>query len=255
MFSHIFSSAIILPILLSRKAHGHIRSQHQPVYWNSTPCTCAGDSAPTASYPINWNTSRTIEIEVGFQGELAFSPDSVNVPAGTRLRFNFLAKNHTLTQSTFDHPCESSNNVDTGFNQFNPSNTSGKYLIDYIVHDQAARYFYCAQTLKSNHCEAGMVFSVNAGENAIPFKERAMNVSTATQLPTSAVPCGSSLPFVGTPVNNTLPTSMALSGTGTGRVRPPTATGPGPADFANMGPISHPSLHVSTVMFILLWLN
>lgn len=130
-----------------------------------------------------WNTSITtklfdtklapiIPITVGVAGTLAFSPSSVNASAGTVLRFDFLGLNHTLTQSSFANPCTNSTSdgaFDTGFNQFNPGNISGRFVVDYVVMSDAPQWFFCAQTKQKSHCNAGMVFSLNPGSAASQF--------------------------------------------------------------------------------------
>ncbi|KAF2194734.1 hypothetical protein K469DRAFT_509556, partial [Zopfia rhizophila CBS 207.26] len=100
-------------------------------------------------------------ILVGAAGKLAFNPDSISVSRGTILRFNFLGINHTLTQSTLDHPCTSNAQFDTGFRQFNPTNSSGKFLLEFEVDTDQPQWFYCAQELPISHCNSGMVFSLN----------------------------------------------------------------------------------------------
>ena len=39
-------------------------------------------------------------------GELAFDPDSVDASAGDQVVFTFWPKAHSVSQSTFDSPCE-----------------------------------------------------------------------------------------------------------------------------------------------------
>ncbi|KAF2680643.1 hypothetical protein K458DRAFT_253790, partial [Lentithecium fluviatile CBS 122367] len=100
-------------------------------------------------------------ILVGEAGQLIFNPDSLSVTRGTTLHFDFLGNNHTLTQSSFGHPCQNASRLDTGFNQQNSLNVSGKFLIDYVVQSDEPQWFYCAQEFPKSHCRAGMVFSLN----------------------------------------------------------------------------------------------
>ncbi|KAF2010516.1 hypothetical protein BU24DRAFT_320898, partial [Aaosphaeria arxii CBS 175.79] len=112
-------------------------------------------------------------IVVGAAGKLAFNPDSLSVDNGTILRFNFLGRNHTLTQSSFEHPCRNASLFDTGYEQFNPKNTSGAFVIDYLVETKEPQWFFCAQSSPTSHCHAGMVFSLNSPGRHDSFKERA----------------------------------------------------------------------------------
>ena len=133
---------------------------HDKLGWNAS--ANASFLQPTMLPNSTQESQQIVEILVGAAGKLAFNPDFVSVTPGTILRFNFLAKNHTLTQSSFHHPCSNSSQFDTGFNQFNPYNVSGKFLVDYEVVSEQPKWFYCAQNLPISHCEAGMVFSLNS---------------------------------------------------------------------------------------------
>ncbi|KAF2278964.1 uncharacterized protein EI97DRAFT_351106, partial [Westerdykella ornata] len=103
----------------------------------------------------------TASVIVGAGGNLVFQPPSLAVPTGTLLRFSFLARNHSLTQSEFANPCLYNGGFDSGFNQFNPTNISGEFVVEYEVTSPSPQWFFCAQTLPRSHCNAGMVFSLN----------------------------------------------------------------------------------------------
>ncbi|KAF2439136.1 hypothetical protein P171DRAFT_340133, partial [Karstenula rhodostoma CBS 690.94] len=100
-------------------------------------------------------------IVVGAAGDLVFNPSSLTVTPGTTLRFDFLGLNHTLTQSSFAHPCSNASIFDTGFQQHNPYNESGAFIVDYLVESDRPEWFYCAQTIPISHCHSGMIFSIN----------------------------------------------------------------------------------------------
>jgi plastocyanin len=71
------------------------------VGWNSSFPNTTG--IPNAT---SYNrTQQIVDVVVGAQGKLAFNPASVTVLPGTLLRFDFLGHNHTLTQSSLEHPC------------------------------------------------------------------------------------------------------------------------------------------------------
>lgn len=134
------------------------KAWHPAAGWNRTTVQ------PTALLPTSSAVYRqVVEIQVGAAGDLIFNPESVSVTKGTILRFNFLGFNHSLTQSSFSHPCTNSSRFDTGFQQFNPLNISGKFLIDYEVRSDEPQWFYCAQEINKSHCRNGMVFSLNPG--------------------------------------------------------------------------------------------
>jgi plastocyanin len=155
----------------------------------------------------------TSTVVVGDEGKLVFSPSSLNASIGTHVEFNFLGLNHTLTQSEFQDPCQGSGSFDSGFKQFNPSNISGKFVVEYTVTSNDPEWFFCAQTAKRAHCQAGMVFSLNPRGLYPQFLSNAL----AAMPPTSSQPSACQLP-----TSSILPTnSSALqlaTGTGTSSV-------------------------------------
>ncbi|KAF7295412.1 hypothetical protein MIND_01080800 [Mycena indigotica] len=107
-----------------------------------------------------------ILVQVGAGGKLAFSPTNITAQVGDTIHFQFQGKNHSVTQSTFGKPCEiqttPAQGIDSGF-QLVPANATE--LPEWSVtinNDTAPLWFFCAQTIPANHCQAGMVFSVNA---------------------------------------------------------------------------------------------
>lgn len=72
-----------------------------------------GSAAPTAV------AASVHVISVGKAGSLAFDPPHVQAQVGDTLVFQFLAKNHTVTQSSFADPCvrlgQNNSSVQPGF--------------------------------------------------------------------------------------------------------------------------------------------
>ncbi|KAF2633006.1 hypothetical protein BU25DRAFT_309881, partial [Macroventuria anomochaeta] len=128
----------------------------------------------------------TSTVDVGGRAELVFSPSSLNASVGSIIVFNFLASNHTLTQSTLSSPCQYNGGFDSGFRQFNPANISGKFVIEYEVQKEDPQWFFCAQSVKASHCHAGMVFSLNPGGAHPVFLQNAHSAVTAKIQPTLA---------------------------------------------------------------------
>ncbi|KAI0691378.1 Cupredoxin [Cytidiella melzeri] len=94
---------------------------------------------------------------------LDFNPSSVMAAPGDTLTFQFVAKNHSVTQSTFTAPCTPMNamSIDSGFM---PISDPGQVLnFTVTVNDTNPVWFYCKQVL--NHCESGMVFALNPTAN------------------------------------------------------------------------------------------
>ena len=70
------------------------------------------------------------------------------------------SQNHSVVQSNFTNPCQPmANGFSSGFVP-SAANDSGA-LFEIPVVNTSPIWFYCAQT-KGNHCQSGMVGSVNA---------------------------------------------------------------------------------------------
>jgi plastocyanin len=117
-------------------------------------------------------------VVVGGPAGLVYTPEFVMAAVGDTVIFDFLAKNHTVTQSTLDLPCLfKSDGVKSGFRP-NPNNTPGLETFEVAVNSLDPMWFFCAQT---GHCAQGMVFAINPKDGQMAqFKENAMGNSTAT---------------------------------------------------------------------------
>lgn len=116
--------------------------------------TAGGDAIAT---PI---AAATHTVTVGGPAGLVYAPDQLNdVPIGDTVIFEFLSQNHTVTQSSFDLPCDPlAAGMDSGFMP-NPNNTvSPPPQIAMQVMVDTPLWFYCRQ---ANHCGMGMTFSIN----------------------------------------------------------------------------------------------
>ncbi|KUJ11468.1 uncharacterized protein LY89DRAFT_555657, partial [Mollisia scopiformis] len=91
--------------------------------------------------------------------DLVFTPSSVNASVGDSILFLFESGNHSVTQSTFDNPCERlSGGLDSGYeaNVNNADTTTPNYTIS--VTSSNSEWFYSKQ---GTECEDGMVFALN----------------------------------------------------------------------------------------------
>ncbi|KAI9641036.1 hypothetical protein NHQ30_010464 [Ciborinia camelliae] len=90
---------------------------------------------------------------------LMFTPQEITAQPGDQVEFQFSEKNHTVTQSAFDTPCEPiANAINSGFVPAT-ANQSVVWTFTMTVENTAPMFMYCAQ---GNHCQAGMVFTINA---------------------------------------------------------------------------------------------
>jgi plastocyanin len=92
---------------------------------------------------------------------LLFQPETVSACAGDIVRFTFMRKNHTVTQTSFDSVCNPLLDpythdpvFDSGFRPVAANQTSDPYTLDYNVKNSDTVWMYCRQT---GHCKQGML--------------------------------------------------------------------------------------------------
>ncbi|KAF4469430.1 serine-threonine rich [Fusarium albosuccineum] len=135
----------------------------------------AGDVTAPPAATETAGKGATHTVTVGGPGGLVFQPEELpSVPIGDTVIFEFLAQNHTVSQSGFDKPCALlEGGMDSGF-MANPNNTvSPPPQVAMQVMVDTPLWFYCKQ---GNHCGQGMVFSINptAEKTHAKFKEMAI---------------------------------------------------------------------------------
>ena len=101
-----------------------------------------------AVLPVAAVMAATQTISVGGNGALAFSPSNITAQDGDTIVFQFLAKNHTVTQSTFNTPCVnfSDNGLDSGFQPVPANPTSVMQFSFNMTNVTGPLWFYCRQT-------------------------------------------------------------------------------------------------------------
>ncbi len=123
---------------------------------------------------------KVIDVIVGKNGGLTYTPPSVKAKPGDEIRFTFVSKNHTVTESSFNHPCTRlEHGFDTGFEFVGTSNNF--ITRSFIVPDtEDPLWFYCRQKVPFSHCAKGMVFAINAPKRGHTFdKFKAKALATA----------------------------------------------------------------------------
>ncbi|TFK42337.1 hypothetical protein BDQ12DRAFT_676030 [Crucibulum laeve] len=127
-----------------------------------------------------------ITIAVGANNGLVFDPPSVTAQLNDNLIFQFMSKNHSVTQSTFANPCTKSG-IDSGFQAVTPGNVPQWNV---TVNDPTTPlWMFCAQTNPANHCQAGMVFAVNPpADKTFDMFQAAAKALAATSGASSAAP-------------------------------------------------------------------
>ncbi|KAJ7236752.1 hypothetical protein B0H12DRAFT_1140034 [Mycena haematopus] len=134
-----------------------------------------------------------ILITVGANSTTTYTPSNVTAAVGDNIVFQFVAGNHTATQSTFPDPCSimttPTAGIDSGFQFVSPGAAQVPQWSFTVNNATTPLWFFCRQT---GHCQKGMVFSVNApatGHTFDAFQAAAKGASssgTASGAATSA---------------------------------------------------------------------
>lgn len=122
------------------------------------------------------------QVVVGGTGKLLFTPDHITAAEGDVVQFVFKAKNHTATQSSFAQPCSPlAGGFDSGYQPSDDAGPNFPTSSFTVTNASAPVWFYCKQ---GNHCQAGMVFAINANDNSdksfANFQNNAKGASSAS---------------------------------------------------------------------------
>lgn len=151
---------------------------------------------------------------VGGDAGLVYTPSEIVAAVGDVVHFVFMKNNHTVTQSTFDKPCnkKSADAPDSGF-LANANNTVVPApTFEYTVVSMDPTWWYCKQKT-GTHCGKGMVFAINptAEKTLKVFYNLAiqLNGTVATTIPAATTALTASTTSIGSIV---VGTPMANSG-------------------------------------------
>ncbi|KAG8928684.1 hypothetical protein FRC03_012642 [Tulasnella sp. 419] len=132
------------------------------------------------------NAQQTFTVKVGATG-LTFDPQTVVAAPNDVVNFEFHAKNHTVTQSSFASPCAPlAGGVDSGYVPVAADATTFP-VWSIRVQETTPLWFYCAQ---GAHCQNGMVFAINVNTTSPntfeAFLQNAKNSGAGGGTPTTA---------------------------------------------------------------------
>lgn len=122
--------------------------------------------APTSTSETVSSTSthaRFHMVDVGVGEDTQFAPNQVDASVGDVVIFRFLKFGLTLTQSTLEHPCDRSGGFDAGFQTSKPWNHTNE-TVTFHVQNLDPTWFFCRQSTAAPHCNAGMLFGLNPGD-------------------------------------------------------------------------------------------
>ncbi|KAL6307960.1 hypothetical protein BKA93DRAFT_726663 [Sparassis latifolia] len=161
-------------------------------------------------------------VTVGGPGVLKFDPEFVTANPGDQVFFSFRQENHTVSESSFDSPCSlAEGGFDSGFVPVADNNTAGPFPeAEYTVQDTNPVWIFCRQ---ANHCQQGMVFAINPGNQSQfdAFQAGANGSAVNASVSSSASPSASSVVTVTATV--TVPAS-ATSSSASSSASPASAT-------------------------------
>lgn len=111
---------------------------------------------------------RKTTVDVGLNGTLTYYPNNIVEPPNTVVEFKFNPRNHTVTESSFDKPCQPiKDGISSGF--IATTQVPAVASFEVVVKDTKPLWFYCGQ-VNGNHCQSGMVGAINApavGNNTV----------------------------------------------------------------------------------------
>lgn len=132
----------------------------------------------------------THTVTVGGDAGLVYTPSEIKAAVGDIVNFIFHKQNHSITQSTFDKPC---NRLDTGEDSGlmpNPNNTVvPPPAWVYTVKEETPTWWYCKQRTGA-HCGKGMVFAINptVEKPFNLFKEKAIMLNGTAAITSTTAP-------------------------------------------------------------------
>ncbi|KAJ7221752.1 hypothetical protein GGX14DRAFT_430959 [Mycena pura] len=127
-----------------------------------------------------------INVTVGGEGVIAYTPNQVQANVGDIIQFIFKQKNHTVTQSSLANPCSPlPGGFDTSFVPVSDNATDFRRAQIQVLNTDPI-WVYCRQT---GHCEQGMVFAVNPGDK-FPAFQAAATGSAASAAPSATASAG-----------------------------------------------------------------
>ncbi|KAI9779514.1 MAG: hypothetical protein M1839_007322 [Geoglossum umbratile] len=205
----LFSSAVASTLLFA----GAALAQKATGTSTNTTSTSTGTGGPA---PTGDDVSVMVVKVSNKDGGLVMEPDSMNVPVGSMIQFQFYPKNHSVVRSTFDQPCVPIEQSQPGskvgfFSGFMPvTDTMGVFTIR--VADKNPIWFYCSQ---AKHCQSGMAGVINppAGNSSRTIDTyKALAAKVQSSVSPGNYSGGSNTP---SSPNNPLPNAPSASPSGT----------------------------------------
>ncbi|KAB5555028.1 hypothetical protein GE09DRAFT_1033114 [Coniochaeta sp. 2T2.1] len=147
--------------------------------------------------------SKSYNVTVGKGGQLKFDPETLTASVGDTITYQFFARvsytrghrlesNHAVAQSSFNEPCQPlAGGVFSGFTPNLSPDVASPTTFTITVNDTKPIWIYCPQT-NGDHCQKGMVHSINAPSSGNTFEAYKSKAATAptSKSPADGLPVG-----------------------------------------------------------------
>jgi len=165
---------------------------------SATDTTDTTESTSTSSFSAPTSTSSAPPVIhtviVAFNGTLTYNPNNFNASVGDEVAFYFNPRNHSVTQSSFEDPCQSLEDT-TGIPGFDSGLVPTQVDLDtasftLVINDTDPVWAFCKQLSPESHCRLGMVLGINTpqtGDNFSAFLAKAMANSSSSTTPSSSI--------------------------------------------------------------------
>lgn len=120
----------------------------------------AGSASSTAAATSVPTQSGVHQVQVGGNGKLVFTPDTVKASPGDKVQYIFNPIAHGVVQSSFSNPCHPINSsaISSGIMQVQTG--TGSMTFEITINDTSPIWIYCPQTTLT-HCQSGMSMVIN----------------------------------------------------------------------------------------------
>ncbi|KAJ6527756.1 hypothetical protein B0H19DRAFT_1214657 [Mycena capillaripes] len=134
----------------------------------ASTATAVDTASKATAAPAKASSGSEILVQVGADNSLTFSPSNISANVGDTVTFQFLSKNHSVTQTTFAEPCSSPlfGGIDSGFQPVSPNSTAFPQFSFTLNNASTPLFFFSKQDVLVNECNKGMVFSINQDPNS-----------------------------------------------------------------------------------------
>ncbi|KAJ7866125.1 hypothetical protein B0H13DRAFT_1636817, partial [Mycena leptocephala] len=127
-----------------------------------------GAATASAAPASATSAASNILVLVGANNSDIFSPSNISAKVGDVVTFQFVSKNHSVTQTSFAKPCSAllAGGVDSGF-QPALLNAPAFPTFSFTVNNASTPLFFTStQAAIASECNKGMVFSINQDPNS-----------------------------------------------------------------------------------------